>query len=84
MKMAVFWDYHPDDWGSKYLWNVGKYLPDNTALQSRRQPTSNAIFISRVRSLVKIPKYFTRQESAALQFPKKKKNYLNESKICSY
>jgi hypothetical protein len=26
-----------DDGGSKYLWNVGKLLPDHTALQPRRQ-----------------------------------------------
>jgi hypothetical protein len=33
--------YHsPDDGGSKYLWNVGKLLPDYTALQPRRQPSS--------------------------------------------
>jgi hypothetical protein len=31
---------HPDDGGSKDLWNVGKLLPDYTALQSRRQPSS--------------------------------------------
>jgi hypothetical protein len=30
----------PDDGGSKYLWNVGKRLPDYTALQPRRQPSS--------------------------------------------
>jgi hypothetical protein len=29
----------PDDGGSKYLWNVGKLLPDYTALQPRRQPS---------------------------------------------
>jgi hypothetical protein len=33
MKMAVCWDvvpcsHHPKDGGSKYLWNVGKLLPD--------------------------------------------------------
>jgi hypothetical protein len=30
----------PDDGGSKYLWNVGKLLPDYTTLQPRRQPSS--------------------------------------------
>jgi hypothetical protein len=30
----------PDDGGSKHLWNVGKLLPDYTALQPRRQPSS--------------------------------------------
>jgi hypothetical protein len=54
MKMAVFWvvahrnlvefyqhlgGTHPDDRGSKYLSNVGKLLPDYTALQPRRQPS---------------------------------------------
>jgi hypothetical protein len=29
----------PDDGGSKYLWNVGKLLPHNAALQPRRQPS---------------------------------------------
>jgi hypothetical protein len=29
-----------DDGGRKYLWNVGKLLPDYTALQPRRQPSS--------------------------------------------
>jgi hypothetical protein len=29
-----------DDGDSKYLWNVGKLLPDYTALQLRRQPSS--------------------------------------------
>jgi hypothetical protein len=31
---------YPDDGGSKDLWNVGKLLPDYTALQPRRQPSS--------------------------------------------
>jgi hypothetical protein len=31
---------HPDDGGSKDLWNIGKLLPDYTALQPRRQPSS--------------------------------------------
>jgi hypothetical protein len=30
----------PDDGGSKDLWDVGKLLPDYTALQPRRQPSS--------------------------------------------
>jgi hypothetical protein len=30
----------PDDGGSKRLWNVGKFLPDSTAQQHRRQPSS--------------------------------------------
>jgi hypothetical protein len=32
--------HRPDDGGSKDLWNVGKLLPDNTALQPRWQPFS--------------------------------------------
>jgi hypothetical protein len=48
MKMAVFSFIssapssgdRPDDGGSKYLWNVGKLLPDYTALLPRRQPSS--------------------------------------------
>jgi hypothetical protein len=32
--------HRPDDGGSKVLWNVGKLLPDYTALQPRRQPSS--------------------------------------------
>jgi hypothetical protein len=32
--------HRPDDGGSKYLWNVGKLLPDYTALQPRRHPSS--------------------------------------------
>jgi hypothetical protein len=32
--------HRPGDGGSKDLWNVGKLLPDFTALQSRRQPSS--------------------------------------------
>jgi hypothetical protein len=48
--MAVFWvvapcslvvrAMSPDDGGSKYLRNIGKLLPDYTALQPRRQPSS--------------------------------------------
>jgi hypothetical protein len=42
--MAVFWvvaiDDRPDDGGSKDFWNVGKLLPDYTALQPRRQQSS--------------------------------------------
>jgi hypothetical protein len=33
----------PDDGGSKDLWNVGKLLPDYTALQPRRQPSSYSL-----------------------------------------
>jgi hypothetical protein len=33
-------EWHPDDWGSADLWNVGKLIPVYTALQTRRQPTS--------------------------------------------
>jgi hypothetical protein len=32
--------YRPDDGGSKDPWNVGKLIPDNTALQPTRQPLS--------------------------------------------
>jgi hypothetical protein len=32
--------HRPDDGGSKDLWNVGKLLPDYTALQPRKQPSS--------------------------------------------
>jgi hypothetical protein len=32
--------HRPDDGGSKDLWNVGKLLPDYTALQPRRKPSS--------------------------------------------
>jgi hypothetical protein len=46
--MAVFWVVvpcslvgdRPDTGGSKYLWNVGKLLPDYTALQPRWHPSS--------------------------------------------
>jgi hypothetical protein len=34
--------HRPDDGRSKDLWNVGKLLPDYTALQPRRQPSSNS------------------------------------------
>jgi hypothetical protein len=30
----------PDDGGSKRLWNIGKILPDYTAQQLGRQPSS--------------------------------------------
>jgi hypothetical protein len=48
MKTAVSWvvapcsqgDHRPDDGGSKYLWDVGKRLPDYMALQPRRQQSS--------------------------------------------
>jgi hypothetical protein len=33
-------NHRPDDGGSKHLWNVGKLLPDYTAQQPRKQPTS--------------------------------------------
>jgi hypothetical protein len=36
--------HRPDDGGSKVLWNVGKLLPDYTALQPRRQPSSYLLF----------------------------------------
>jgi hypothetical protein len=32
--------HHPDDGGSKDLWNVGNRLPDYTMLQPRRHPSS--------------------------------------------
>jgi hypothetical protein len=32
--------HRPDDGGSKHLWNVSKLLPDYTAQQPRRQPSS--------------------------------------------
>jgi hypothetical protein len=32
--------HRPDDGGNKHLWNVGELLPDYTALQPRRQPSS--------------------------------------------
>jgi hypothetical protein len=40
MKMAVFCANRPNVGGSKHLWNVGKILPDYTALQFRRQQSS--------------------------------------------
>jgi hypothetical protein len=36
-------DHHPDDGGSKDLWNVGELLPDYTAWQPRRQPSSYSL-----------------------------------------
>jgi hypothetical protein len=33
-------DHHPDDGVSKHLWNVSKFLPDFTAQEPRRQPSS--------------------------------------------
>jgi hypothetical protein len=33
---------HPDDGGSKLLWNVGQYLPDCTEQYPRRQPSSHS------------------------------------------
>jgi hypothetical protein len=66
MKMAVFWVvapcslievyrrvtdacclHHQD---SKHLWNVGKFLLDNTVQQPRRQPSSRKVFLSECRS----------------------------------
>jgi hypothetical protein len=32
--------YHPDDGGSKHLWNVGKFMPHYTAQYHRRQSPS--------------------------------------------
>jgi hypothetical protein len=50
--MAFFWVVAPcsrvegpDEGGSKDLWNVGKFLPEYTALQPRRQPSSD-IYLS--------------------------------------
>jgi hypothetical protein len=46
MKMAVFFLLQgdcPDDGGSKDLRNDGKLLPDYTALQPRRQPSSSLV-----------------------------------------
>jgi hypothetical protein len=44
MQMAVFWVVAPcslvDDAGSKQHRNVGKLIPDYTAQQRRRQPSS--------------------------------------------
>jgi hypothetical protein len=64
MKMAVFWviasniramsTHRPDDGGSKHLWNVSKLLPDYTAQQPRRQPSSTVIMIKFVFSMVQI------------------------------
>jgi hypothetical protein len=42
LKMAVFC-HHGDDGGSKYFCNFGKLLPDYTALQPRRQPSSYSL-----------------------------------------
>jgi hypothetical protein len=43
----------PDDGGSKYLWNIGKLLPDYTMLQPRRQPSSTlSLFTMFVWSLI--------------------------------
>jgi hypothetical protein len=45
--IAVFWVFascnlvdRPDDGGSKYLWNADKRLPDYTAQQPRKQPST--------------------------------------------
>jgi hypothetical protein len=37
--------HRPDDGGSKQLRNVGKLLPDYTAQQPRRQPSSFVIYL---------------------------------------
>jgi hypothetical protein len=37
---AVMSTHRHDEGGSKYLWNVGELLPDYTAQQPRRQPSS--------------------------------------------
>jgi hypothetical protein len=53
MKMAVLWvvapctlHHRPDDGGGKYLCNVDKLLPDDTAQQPRRQPSTCLILIT--------------------------------------
>jgi hypothetical protein len=38
-------NHRPDDGGSKDLWNIGKLLPNYTALQPRRQPSTKYPFI---------------------------------------
>jgi hypothetical protein len=35
----------PDDGGNNHLWNVGKLVPDYTAQQSRKQPSSCFSFV---------------------------------------
>jgi hypothetical protein len=50
MKMAVFWvvapcSHRPDVGSCKDLCNVGKLLPDYTALQPRRQPSTTGKFV---------------------------------------
>jgi hypothetical protein len=35
--MTVFWDYRPNDGGSKLLRNVGQFLPDYTAQHPKRK-----------------------------------------------
>jgi hypothetical protein len=65
-KLAAFWDatpcshHHPDDGGSKLLWNVGQYVPDYTFQHPRK--TAVFIFIAvRTSNLTNlIPKYFTK------------------------
>jgi hypothetical protein len=37
--MSTYW---PDDGGSKHLWNVVELLPDYTAQQPKRQPSSSS------------------------------------------
>jgi hypothetical protein len=38
--MELIIHHHPDDGGSKNLWNVDQFLPDYTAQHPRRQPSS--------------------------------------------
>jgi hypothetical protein len=38
-----YFTHRPDDGGSKDFWNIGKLLPDYTALQPRRQPSSYSL-----------------------------------------
>jgi hypothetical protein len=41
VKMDVFWD----DGGSKIVWNVGHFLPDNGAQHAKRQPAIFNVFL---------------------------------------
>jgi hypothetical protein len=50
--------HRPDDGGSKDLWNVGKLLPDYTALQPRRQPSKKiTALLNRLHKLFKLAGY---------------------------
>jgi hypothetical protein len=40
LPVSIIRAHRPDNGGRKYLWNVGKLLPDYTAQQSRTQPSS--------------------------------------------